>query len=189
MAKISFDYTEKFGRVLGYWETRMLDDNALKRVVKRGTAIIADALRYAVENLPVAVYQRGTKERNVSLQQGYETCIPTLRGATTLRGGVTKREKKLMLKHFGVTPIKRDRDGFLHAKIGWDGYTTHPKKGFPKGFPVPFMVAIIESGTSRRSKIPFIRKTVKKYESAAVEEMQKALDEELDDIFNFEGRT
>lgn len=165
MAKISFSESDHFGSVLGYWETRMLDDNALKRVVRRGAAVIADALRVAINQLP-------TREKGD-------------RSST----GITKQEKEHLSKHFGVTPIKRDRDGFLHTKIGWDGYTSRPRKGFPNGFPVPMMVRTIESGTSWRDKIPFIRKTVNKHKMATIEEMQKALDEELDDIFNFEGRT
>lgn len=164
MAKIDFTALEKYGRVLGYWETRMLDDSALKRVVRRGAAIIADALRGAIEAL---------RERE--------------KGAST--AGITRREKELLTKHFGVTPIKRDRDGFLHAKIGWDGYSGNKTKQHPQGVPVPLLARVIDSGTSWRKKLPFIRKTVKKYEQAAVEEMQKALDEELEDIFNFEGRT
>lgn len=164
MAKIDFSTSDKYGRVLDYWETRMLDDAALKRVVCRGAAIIADALRVAIDAL---------RER----------------GKGTNTAGVTKREKELLTKHFGVTPIKRDRDGFLHAKIGWDGYSGSKTKQHPQGVPIPLLVRVIDSGTSWRKKLPFVRKTVKKYEQAAVEEMQKALDEELEDIFNFEGRT
>ena len=165
MAKISFHGCDKFGSVLGYWETRMLDDNALKRVVRRGAAVIADALRVAINQLP-------TREKGD--------------GSST---GITKKEREHLVKHFGVTPIRRDRDGFLHAKIGWDGYVGRPQKGFPRGFPVPMMARAIESGTSWRDKIPFVRNAVKKYKPLAVEEMQKALDEETADIFNFEGRT
>lgn len=164
MAKIDFSTSDKYGRVLGYWETRILDDAALKRVVRRGAAIIADALRMAIDAL---------RERE--------------KGSNA--AGVTKREKELLTKHFGITPIKRDRDGFLHAKIGWDGYSGSRTKQHPQGVPIPLVARVIESGTSWREKLPFVRKTVKKYELPAIEEMQKALDEELEDIFNFEGRT
>lgn len=164
MAKISFTGCDRFGNVLGYWETRMLDDNALKRVVRRGAAVIADAVRLSMALIP-----------------GRNKGDPDT-------AGITKQEREHLEKHFGVTPIKRDRDGYLHAKVGWDGYVGRTQKGFPRGFPVPMMVRTIESGTSWRDKIPFIRNAVKKYKPLAVEEMQKALDEELDDIFNFEGR-
>lgn len=165
MAKITFNHTDKFGQCLGYWETRMLSDDALKRVVRRGAAVIADALRVSLSLIPVRKKGDGRTD------------------------GITKQERELLTKHFGVTPIKRDRDGFLHAKIGWDGYTSRARKGYPKGFPVPFLAATIERGASWRDKIPFIRNAVKKYEPLAIEEMRKALDEELADIFNFEGRT
>lgn len=165
MAKITFNHTEKFGQCLGYWETRMLDGNALERVVRRGAAVIADAVRLSL------------------------SLIPSRKKGDGRTDGITAEERKLLGKHFGVTPIKRDRDGFLHAKIGWDGYTSRARKGYPSGFPVPFLAATIERGASWRSKIPFIRNAVKKYKPLAVEEMQKALDEETADIFNFEGRT
>lgn len=165
MAKISFNHTDKFGQVLGYWETRMLNDEALKRIVRRGAAVIADAVRLSLSMIPVRKKGDGRTD------------------------GITSQERELLTKHFGVTPIKRDRDGFLHAKIGWDGYTSRTRKGYPKGFPVPFLAATIERGASWRDKIPFIRNAVKKYKPLAIEEMQKALDEELADIFNFEGRT
>jgi hypothetical protein len=143
----------------------MLDGNALDRVVKRGAAVIADAVRLSLSMIPVRKKGDGRTD------------------------GITSKERELLTKHFGVTPIKRDRDGFLHAKIGWDGYTSRARKGYPKGFPVPFLAATIERGASWRDKIPFIRNAVKQYKTLAVEEMQKALDEELEDIFNFEGRT
>lgn len=165
MAKISFNGCDRFGNVLGYWETRMLDDNALKRVVRRGAAVIADAVRLSMSLIPVR--EKGDASS----------------------AGITKQEREHLIKHFGVTPIKRDRDGFLHAKIGWDGYVGRPQKGFTRGFPMPMMARTIESGTSWRDKIPFVRNAVKKYKNLAIDEMQRALDEELADIFNFEGRT
>lgn len=186
MAKIDFSMGDKYGRALGYWEARMLDDNALKRIVKRGAGFIADALRQAMKELPTSLEKTIWRVRKIP--GTYTQRMRIEKGLVTVKASVTEREKELMQEHFGITPIKRDKDGFLHAKLGWDGYTTHAKRGFPKGFPVQFMVAGIESGTSYRARIPFIRRTLIKYEQAAVEEMQKALDEELEDIFNFEGR-
>lgn len=190
MAKITFNHTEKFGHVLGYWETRFLDDEALKRVVVPGAKIIADALRTAIEGFQTYKMQKKAyRKGKMSAAEGNDPVWLDTSGTTSIRSGITEKEKKIMLKHFGVAPIKRDRDGFLHTKIGWNGYASRPRKGFPKGFPVPYMVRTIESGASWRKKQPFIRKAVRKHEKAAIEAMQKALDEELDDIFNFEGRT
>lgn len=171
MAKISFSSSNKYGTVLGYFEYQMLDDHALRRVVRRGAAVVADAVRQAMDTLPTR--KRGS-EFHASL---------------TFAEGLTQREKNLLQKHFGVSPIKRDRDGFLHAKIGWDGYAGHGKRGFPHGFPVVMIARMVESGTSWRVKLPFVRPVVNRVRKAAVAEMQKAMDEELDDIFNFEGRT
>ena len=168
MAKISFRDSAKYGMVLGYFETRFLQDDALVRVTRRGAAVIADAVRSAMEKLPT--YVPGGKR-------------------VSSRGGLTAREKELLQKHFGLTPIKRDRDGFLHTKIGWDGYANNKTKKFPKGYPVIMIARTVESGSSWRKKIPFVRPVVKAKEKEAIDEMQRALDEELADIFNFEGRT
>lgn len=168
MAKISFRDSAKYGMVLGYFETRFLQDDALERVTKRGAAIVADAVRAAMEQLPT--FSAGGKKGSV-------------------RKGLTQREKDLLQKHFGLTPIKRDKDGFLHTKLGWDGYADNKTKKFPRGYPVIMIARNVESGTSWRQKVPFVRPIVKKKEKEAVEEMQRALDEELADIFNFEGRT
>lgn len=165
MAKITFEYVDEFGNAIKEWEARFLRDDALKRIVRRGATVIADAVRLSLNS------------------------IPTRKKGDGRTDGITSREKELLNEYFGISPIKKDRNFFLHASVGWDGYTESAKKGYPQGFPVPYLAAVINRGASWRQKIPFFRNAIKKNEPLAVEEMQKALDEELDDIFNFEGRT
>ena len=73
----------------------------------------------------------------------------------------------------GITPVSTDRDGFINAKIGFDGYDE-------KGVPNQLKARAMESGTSRIKKRPFVRPAVNATKKAAVDEMKKVIDEEIE---------
>lgn len=168
MANIAFGNAEKYGYTLAYWETRMLQEEALERVVAKGGAVAADAIRQEIDSLPEEAF------RHLGEGESFR--------------GVPKAEKRDLQDHFGLTKIKRDKDGFLHTKAGFHGYGWRKTKKYPKGMPIPWLARTINSGTSFRAKNPFVTRAVRKAMKPAIAAMQAALDEELADIFNFNNR-
>lgn len=75
----------------------------------------------------------------------------------------------------GITPVTMDRDGVWNAKIGFDGYDA-------KGVPNQLKARVMESGTSKIRKRPFVRPAVNATKKAAVEAMQRVIDEETEKI-------
>lgn len=168
MANIAFRNMEKYAHTLGYFETRMLQEDALERVVAKGAAVAADAIRREIDSLPEEPF------RHLKEGEAFQ--------------GVPKAEKRDLQEHFGLTPIKRDKDGFLHTKAGFHGYGWRKTKKYPNGVPVPLIARSVNSGTSWRAKNPFVTRAVRRAMKPAVAAMQAALDTELADIFNFDNR-
>lgn len=70
----------------------------------------------------------------------------------------------------------QNKNGYVNTKIMFDGYDR-------KGVPNAIKAASLESGNSRGQKAThFISKAVKGCKDKAISEMQKALDEKLDQI-------
>ena len=77
-----------------------------------------------------------------------------------------------MLASFGVTPIDRDADGNFNAKMGFDGYDS-------KGVPNQLKARVIESGSSKQQKKPFVRSAVNATKKQAVTRMGEIIDQEI----------
>ena len=73
----------------------------------------------------------------------------------------------------GITPITEDRTGFWNAKVGFDGYDE-------KGVPNQLKARVMESGSSTVQKRPFVRPAVNATKKAAVEAMQRVIEEEIE---------
>lgn len=85
--------------------------------------------------------------------------------------GVTKRGLE---EGFGIAPL-RDDNGFRNVKAGFDGYNE-------AGRPNQLMARIMESGTSKVQKHPFIAPAVRKSRKKAEETMERVLNEEIEKI-------
>lgn len=83
--------------------------------------------------------------------------------------GVTKRG---LQKGFGISNI-RDDNGFYNVKLGFDGYNE-------RGVANQLMARILESGTSKTKKHPFVRPAVNRSRQKCLQEMQETLDEEIE---------
>lgn len=81
--------------------------------------------------------------------------------------GVTKRGLEA---GFGVTPM-RSTGGVYEVKLGFQGYNE-------RGVANQLMARIMESGTSKVQKHPFVRPAVQKTKKAAQQAMQDKIDEE-----------
>lgn len=98
--------------------------------------------------------------------------------------GLPEGQKRDLLDSLGVTKPDRDRKGFVHVKVGWDGYGSFPTHAYPKGIPNQLLARAVESGSSVRQKTPFVRPSVNATREKAVEEMDKVIKSEMAEVFN-----
>ncbi len=73
----------------------------------------------------------------------------------------------------GITPIQTDRDGFINAKVGFDGYDE-------KGVPNQLKARVMESGSSTVQKRPFVRPAINATRADAVAAMQRVIEAEIE---------
>ena len=83
--------------------------------------------------------------------------------------GVTQ---KGLEEGFGISKLRED-NGFYNVKLGFAGYNAN-------GEPNVMMARIMESGTSKVPKHPFVRPAVNRAKAAAQDKMAAVLDEEIE---------
>ena len=159
MAKITFPGLAAYGEALRQLEASFAGNNdILERAVAAGASVVADSIRAHLQALPEDEYRY--------LADGDKFA------------GVPQGQKKDLIDSFGLTPIDRDKNGFVHTKAGFDGYGSHPTKAYPQGIPNQLLARAVESGSSVRQKIPFVRPAVKASQKQALEAMDGVIDEE-----------
>lgn len=139
------------------------NEDTLKAAVYAGSAVVADQIRENLEKLPEQQFQR--------LPNG------------EVFKGVSQHQKEDLLKGFGLTPIERDKSGFVHTKAGFEEYGKFPTPSYPKGIPNALLARAIESGSSVHQKTPFIEPAVKATRQKAIAAMEEVIDEQMKDIF------
>lgn len=77
-----------------------------------------------------------------------------------------------LVASFGVTPIEKDASGNWNAKIGFDGYGTD-------GVANQLKARVLESGSSKQQKRPFVRPAVNATKKQVVDKMGQVIDEEI----------
>ena len=87
----------------------------------------------------------------------------------------SKYSKGDLLGSLGITPPDVDSQGNVNTKIGFDGYDS-------EGVANQLKARVMESGTSKIKKRPFVRPAVNRSKKKALEAMQKKFDEEIEII-------
>lgn len=163
MAKLSFKGQSAYYDKLKQFEAVFAKDTTIEKAVYKGADIVADQIRSNLETLPSDGFRR--------LKPGEKF------------SGISAGQKKDLEGSFGLTPIRRDRTGFVHTKAGFDGYGSFPTKSYPQGVPNALLARAAESGSSVRQKTPFVRTAVKVTRKQAIEAMEKSIDDDMKDIF------
>ena len=163
MAKITFRGQSEYFEKLQQLEQAFAKDSTLERAVRAGAAPVADQIRRNLGAIPAEPFRK--------LKDG------------ELIHGLSKSEKKDLEESFGLSPISRDRNGFVHTKAGFDGYGSFPTKTYPQGVPHALVARAAESGSSVRQKVPFVRPAVNATRQEAIEAMEDVVDDELKKIF------
>ena len=94
---------------------------------------------------------------------------------SNLQGVLSDEATGELVDSFGVTPISLDSSGNWNAKIGFDGYDS-------KGVANQLKARVIESGTSKKRKHPFVRPAVNATKKQAVARMGEVINEEINKL-------
>ena len=140
-----------------------MSDKPLEKAVAAGSAIVADQIRDNLEALPQDEF------RNLGEGETFH--------------GLPEGQKRDLLDSFGLTPIEKDKYGFIHTKAGFDGYGSFPTKAYPEGVPNQLTARAAESGSSVRQKTPFVEPAVRAKRKDAVETMNAVIEDEFKSIF------
>lgn len=163
MARLSFKGAADYALALKELEFTAEQGKLLEDAVKAGAKPVADEIRRRLESLPSDTFR--------FLQDGEKF------------DGLPRWQKVALSESFGLTPIDRDRRGFVHTKAGFDGYGGAPTNAYPQGIPNQLLARSVESGSSVRQKTPFVRPAVNATRKEAVDEMDKAIRKGLEEIF------
>jgi len=91
---------------------------------------------------------------------------------SNLDGVLSPEASGELVASFGVTPIEKDASGNWNAKIGFDGYGTD-------GVANQLKARVLESGSSKQQKTPFVRPAVNATKKQAVARMGEVINEEI----------
>jgi len=99
--------------------------------------------------------------------------------ADEIRVGLTRNlqgsehSKGDLLDSLGVAPPDIDRSGNVNTKVGFHGYDRN-------GVANQLKARVMESGSSKQQKKPFVRPAVNRSKNRALEAMQKKFDEKIE---------
>ena len=150
------EYAERLGSL--YKDSEQI----IKESVYEGASVVADSIKSGLKSLPVDNGQ-GTEDKMLT--------------------GVSRRQKADLIDAFGLAPIENNGD-YINTKAGFDGYGRTKSKKYPKGLPNALLMRSVESGTSFRKKTPVIRSAVNKSRKAAVEAMDKKMEEACTELMD-----
>lgn len=134
-----------------------------KKAVYSGAEVLADEVKRRLTALP--------EEKMRYLQPGEKF------------SGVPENQKQDLIDSMGVATISQDENGNTNTKIGFGGYGKHPTKKYPKGLPNALLARSIESGSSVRKKIPFVRAAVNAVKKKAQKAMGDTVEKEISKIY------
>jgi HK97 gp10 family phage protein len=142
-------------------------DTVISEAVYEMAKVVADEVKANLIALPSVPDTEGLKAFASTPQQK----IP-----------ITKAQKWGLVHSFGIASL-RNEGGFIHVKIGFDGYNEVQTKTFPKGQPNALIARSIESGSSTREKTPFLRLALAASRKKGIEAARVKFDEAIHDTF------
>ena len=150
MARMTVTGLEEFTTVLHGLGDQM--DGVMKQATYAGADKLIESVKAQINNLPT--------------QDGY---MPE----GQKRGVITESEKRDLLNHVGISRME-STGGKVSVAVGFNGYSSHRTKKYPNGVPIPLIARSIESGSSVRKKIPFMRTAAKSNAEAIKAAMAEA---------------
>lgn len=160
MATIQFKKSDEYLMKIAKLEAQ-LKDQVLGEAIFGAAGIVADEIRTTLEQVPT--------------DEGFGT-------ETEKAKGPKKVQKKGLYESLGIASMQDDGVGYLHVKIGFDGYNDIRTKRWPNGQPNQMVARSVESGTSWMEKNAFVRKAVNSSKARAVEFMKQSVDKSTEKI-------
>lgn len=161
MATIKMTGLEEYSKALDELEKRTRDQ-VIGRAVYEGSAIAADAVKSELESLPTA---GGTGSPEHPLD------------------GINRVQKAALIASMGVSPMK-EKDGFVHTRIGFDGYNPIKTRRWPQGQPNAMIARSAERGTSFLKANPFMKRAVQSSKTKVIGVMGTTVDAEIKKIMD-----
>lgn len=127
-----------------------------------GAGVVADAVKASIETIPV--------------DNRYAT------GSATLYG-INEQQKQGLREGFGIAPMRND-NGYMHVKLGFDGYNSVRTKKYPNGQPNSLIARSVNTGTSFRQRFPFIDNAANKSRSAAEQKMIQKFEDSVNKVMS-----
>ena len=119
-----------------------------------GVVNLARMTFMAGDDFALALSRLSTQSDEIAKKAIYEGAkVVADKIKSNLEGVLSSGATGDMLASFGVTPIERDSSGNWNAKIGFDGYDS-------KGVANQLKARVLESGSSKQQKKPFVRPAV-----------------------------
>lgn len=188
MARVSFKGFKRYGKALEELEFTASGGELLEDAVMAGANPVADEIRNRLGKVPTEPFRRLRMPKKQPLQKSYRIS-PSYRSAlnsyasSDIFHSLSNAQLSDLLRSFGLTPVDRDRRGFVHTKAGFDGYGSFPTKSYPKGVPNQLLARAVESGSSVRAKTPFVLPALKSMRKEAEAEMDRVIREKCEEIF------
>lgn len=135
-------------------------DDVIGKTVYAGAAVVADAVKDSIRELPVGSGHAAQGE---------------------LVDTVTLPQKEGLLDGFGISRMKDD-DGFVNVKLGFAGYNATRTDKYPQGQPNALIARAVNSGTTFRKKTRFVDKAVSASKKSAEAAMDAACNREIEKI-------
>lgn len=134
-----------------------------EKAVYEGAGYLASKVKSALSDLPTESHTNGKPPYAVDRQLS----------------SISSTQKKDLINSFGITPVRND-NGFIHHKIGFDGYGSYRTRSYPQGIPNQLLARSLEKGTSFLKKNPVITRTVKAEKENTIKTMETKIKKEIE---------
>lgn len=139
-------------------ELEMKTEDVLGRAIYEGAKIVTDRIRKNIDSIPIQQGKFGKSDDKLN--------------------GITSSQKQGLKNGLGIASLKNE-NGYVHVKVGMDGYNATSTKKYPNGQPNAMIARSVESGTSFRKAHRFIEPAVYATQKQAEEAMAKKLEDEI----------
>ena len=138
----------------------------VKAAMYEGAAVIADQIKANIKALPVDT------PRWLSGGDRYNALVA--------------QDKEDLANSLGIMEFERSPEG-VRTVIGFAGYGRHKTKKYKRGLPMAMIARSIESGSSVRSKHPFVRTAVNSSKTRAKATIAAEAETRIREVISKEG--
>lgn len=160
MATIQFKKGDEYLAKISKLEA-LAKDEVIGGAIYGAASIVADEIRKELDKVP-------TDER-------YGT-------QSEPANGPKKGQIKGLEDNLGIAKMQDDGTGYIHVKIGWNGYNHIKTKRWPNGQPNQMIARSIARGTSYMTGHDFVKKAVSATKKRAIQYMKDIVDQKTEEI-------